>query len=64
MAVILEIHADADFDTIKKAYRTLVKIHHPDRFHNNGPEQILLAQERFIEIQLAYEYFETLNSSK
>ncbi len=60
MARILEVSENASFDEIKKAYRSMVKLHHPDRFQNNGPEQIKLAQERFIEIQLAYEYFENL----
>ena len=58
MAKILEVSEKATFEEIKKAYRKLVKLHHPDRFQNNGPEQIKLAQERFIEIQHAYEYFE------
>ncbi|MCB0478903.1 MAG: DnaJ domain-containing protein [Crocinitomicaceae bacterium] len=60
MAKILEVDENASFEEIKKAYRMLVKLHHPDRFINNGPEQIQLAQERFVEIQLAYEYFEKL----
>lgn len=58
MAKILEVDENATFEEIKKAYRTLVKLHHPDRFQKNGPEQIKLAQARFIEIQKAYEYFE------
>lgn len=62
MARILEVSENADFNEIKKAYRKLVKLHHPDRFSKNGPEQIRLAQERFVEIQLAYEYFERYHS--
>lgn len=61
MAAILEVNENASFSDIKKAYRKLVKLHHPDRFQNNGPEQIKMARERFIEIQLAYEFFENLN---
>jgi len=64
MAKVLEVSENASFNEIKKAYRTMAKLHHPDRFHNNGPQQIKLAKERFIEIQLAYEYFEVLNSGK
>jgi DnaJ like chaperone protein len=60
MARILEISDSPTMDEVKKAYRTMAKLHHPDRFINNGPEQIKLAQERFIEIQKAYEYFEQL----
>lgn len=62
MAKILEVDPNASFEIIKKSYRRLVKQHHPDRFQNNGPEQIKMARERFIEIQHAYEYFENLNS--
>jgi len=62
MAKILGVSSNEAFEKIKKAYRKLVKLHHPDRFHNNGPEQIQLAKERFIEIQLAYEYFEKLKN--
>jgi DnaJ like chaperone protein len=60
MADILGVQSTDSFEIIKKAYRKLVKLHHPDRFIKNGPEQIKLAQERFIEIQKAYEYFESL----
>ena len=62
MAKILEVDPKSDFSTIKKAYRKLVKLHHPDRFQNNGPEQIKMARERFIEIQHAYEFFENLHN--
>lgn len=60
MALILQVPADADFRTIKKAYRNLVKIHHPDLFQNESKEMITLARERFIEIQEAYEFFEEI----
>ncbi|MEZ4938547.1 MAG: DnaJ domain-containing protein [Crocinitomicaceae bacterium] len=60
MATILEIHEESSFSEIKKAYRRLAKLHHPDKFQNASPEQIKLAQERFVEIQKAYEYFEKL----
>ncbi|XP_065665972.1 dnaJ homolog subfamily C member 22 [Hydra vulgaris] len=38
---------------IKKAYKTLVRQWHPDRFHD--PEQRLAAQKQFMEVQSAYE---------
>ena len=60
MASILGVQSNDSFETIKKAYRKLAKLHHPDRFSKNGPEQMKLAEERFVEIQLAYEYFEKL----
>jgi curved DNA-binding protein CbpA len=40
---------------IKKAYRKLVKIHHPDCFKNGSEFQLKIATEKFIEIQHAYE---------
>ena len=46
---------------IKKAYRTLVKKHHPDRFATNSIEQQKIAESRFIEIQKAYETIEKHN---
>ncbi len=58
MAEILGVKETDSMDTIKKAYRKLAKLHHPDRFVKNGPQQMKLAQERFLEIQKAYEYFE------
>lgn len=58
MATILGVKVTDSMEVIKKAYRKLAKLHHPDRFVKNGPQQVKLAQERFLEIQKAYEYFE------
>lgn len=55
---ILEIHPTEDFAEIKKAYRKLVKIHHPDRLTDASELEISIAQDRFIEIQKAYEILE------
>lgn len=55
---ILGISEHASMDEIKKAYRSLVKLHHPDRFANESIEQQRLAQTRFITIQKAYEFLE------
>lgn len=55
---ILGISEHASMNEIKKAYRTLVKIHHPDRFMNESMEQQDLAEERFIKVQKAYELLE------
>ncbi len=46
----LGVPADADDDTIKKAYRTLARTYHPDR--NPGDAK---AEERFKEISHAYD---------
>lgn len=58
---ILGVSEHASMDEIKKAYRSLVKIHHPDRFSNESLEQQNIAKERFIEIQKAYEALEQIN---
>jgi len=55
---ILGVSTNASWDEIKKAYRNLVKMHHPDRFASESKEQQEIAQERFIEIQKAYEVIE------
>lgn len=56
---ILGVAESASADEIKKAYRKLVKIHHPDKFSNESIEQQELAEERFIEVQKAYEALES-----
>lgn len=55
---ILEIQPTKDFNLIKKAYRKLVKIHHPDRLTDASDLEIEMAKDRFIEIQKAYEILE------
>ena len=52
---IMGISVDATSEEIKKAYRKLVKLHHPDQFALESIEQQEIAEERFIEIQKAYE---------
>lgn len=55
---ILGVSEHASMDEIKKAYRQLVKLHHPDRFATHSKEQQNIAEERFLEIQKAYEIIE------
>lgn len=55
---ILGVSEHASKDEIKKAYRDLVKLHHPDRFASESKEQQEIAEQRFIEIQKAYEVLE------
>jgi DnaJ like chaperone protein len=50
----------ANFNEVKKAYRTMAKKHHPDRFHNSGKREQEKANERFAIINQAYEYLEEL----
>ena len=46
----LEVESDADFKTIKAAYRRLAKVNHPDV--NQGDEE---AAKRFQQVQAAYD---------
>ncbi len=55
---ILGVSEFASMDEIKKAYRKLVKLHHPDRFATESTEQQEIAEQRFLEIQKAYEVLE------
>jgi len=57
---ILGVSEFADMIEIKKAYRDLVKVHHPDRFYNESKEQQNIAEERFLIIQKAYETLEII----
>lgn len=52
---VLGIEKTSDKEIIKKAYRNLVKIHHPDKFASDTELHQQLAKQRFVEIQLAYE---------
>lgn len=54
-AKILGVSLNASEDEIKKAYRSLAKVHHPDRFATESESQQKIAKERFVKIQLAYE---------
>jgi DnaJ-domain-containing protein 1 len=55
---VLGVSEQADMNEIKKAYRTLVKQHHPDRFASESEAEQNIANERFLEIQKAYETLE------
>ncbi len=50
---VLGVSEDADEETIKKAYRTLVKKYHPDKYVNNPLAD--LADEKIKEINKAYD---------
>ena len=52
---ILEISESVTDDEVKKAYRKMVKKHHPDKLQHLGPEHVKVAQEKFRQIQKAYE---------
>lgn len=52
---ILEITKDATVDQIKSAYRTMAKKYHPDRVMHLGEEHRKGAEEKFRQVQEAYE---------
>ena len=52
---VLGIPKGASKDDIKKAYRNLVKKHHPDKVRNLGQVAEEAAKEKFQRIQKAYE---------
>ncbi len=51
----LEISATNDYDTIKAAYKTVMKKYHPDKFSN--PDQKKHAEALSMKINVAYDYF-------
>ena len=53
---ILEVEPGASKDEIHKAYRTLANKYHPDKIAHLGEEFQTLAEEKFKEIQAAYDY--------
>jgi DnaJ like chaperone protein len=52
---ILEIDKNATNDEIKKAYRKMAKKHHPDKVIHLGEEHQKGAEEKFRQVQAAYE---------
>lgn len=52
---ILEINKEATVDKIKSAYRTMAKKYHPDRVMHLGEEHRKGADEKFRQVQEAYE---------
>ena len=61
---ILEVTIDATNDEIKKSYRRLVKIHHPDKIQNLDDGYKKIAKEKFQKIQDAYEKIKKERSIK
>jgi len=52
---ILEVDANASEEQIKTAYRKMVKKYHPDKLRGQDPAMIKGAEEKFREVQKAYE---------
>ena len=52
---ILEIEKSATNSELKKAYRKMVKKYHPDKLQHLGKEHVKGAEEKFKQVQKAYE---------
>ena len=52
---VLEIEKSVTDTEVKKAYRKMVKKHHPDKLQHLGEEHLKGAEEKFRQIQKAYE---------
>ena len=52
---ILELDKKATNDQIKKSYRELAKKHHPDKVQHLGDAYVKAAQDKFQQIQKAYQ---------
>ena len=52
---IIEIDRNATDEEVKKAYKRMAFKHHPDKVQSLGEEYVKAAQEKFQEIQTAYE---------
>ena len=53
---LLGISTSCTKEELKKAYRKLARLHHPDKVSYLGPEHVKKAQLRFDEIADAYQY--------
>ncbi len=52
---ILEVDKNVTEDELKKAYRKMAKKYHPDKLKGLGDAQMKAGEEKFIEVQKAYE---------
>ncbi len=55
---ILEIEKSASDSEVKNAYRKMVKKYHPDKLRNLGPEHVKGAEDKFRQVQSAYEHIQ------
>ncbi len=55
---ILEIEKSASDAQVKSAYRKMVKKYHPDKLRGLGPEHLKGAEEKFRQVQRAYEHIQ------
>jgi DnaJ like chaperone protein len=52
---VLKIPSDSSNEEVKKAYRSLISLCHPDRVANKGEKAVEDAHLKFLEIQAAYQ---------
>jgi DnaJ like chaperone protein len=52
---VLEVESTTSIEDIKKAYRRLAVLHHPDKVHHLGADFQKDAQEKFKQINEAYD---------
>ena len=55
---VLKIPSDSSNEEVKKAYRSLISLHHPDRVAHQGKKAVEDAHLKFLEIQAAYQEVE------
>jgi DnaJ like chaperone protein len=55
---VLKIPSDASNEEVKKAYRILISMCHPDRVAHEGEKAVEEAHVKFLEIQAAYQELE------
>jgi DnaJ like chaperone protein len=55
---VLKIPSDASNEEVKKAYRSLSSVYHPDRVAHEGEQAVEDAHLKFLEIQAAYQELE------
>lgn len=55
---ILEIQKSASDAEVKKAYRRMVKKYHPDKLRGLGEEHLKGAEDKFRQVQRAYEHIQ------
>jgi DnaJ like chaperone protein len=55
---VLKIPSDASNEEVKKAYRSLISVCHPDRVAHEGEKAVEDAHVKFLEIQAAYQELE------
>ena len=55
---VLKIPSDSSNEEVKKAYRSLISVCHPDRVDHEGEKAVKDAHLKFLEIQAAYQELE------